>query len=116
MNILLCYKSCTTCKGVEKIMKEKNIPYEYREISVDNPTEEELRIWKEKSGLEIKKFFNTNGKIYRDMGLSKKLPEMSDDEKYELLSSDGMLVKRPILLLENGEVYVGPDVKKFIVG
>lgn len=112
MNILLCYKRCTTCKNVEKILKEKGFEYEVREISEENPTKEELKLWVEKSGLPLKRFFNTSGKIYREMGLSTKLKEMSDEEQFDLLSTDGMIVKRPILL-KGDEVIVGPDVKKF---
>lgn len=113
MNTILCYKSCTTCKGVLKLMKDKNFEYEYREISEENPSVDELRLWKERSELPLKKFFNTSGKIYREMELSKKLKDMDEDKQYELLASDGMLVKRPILLLEDGRVLVGPDVKKY---
>lgn len=114
MNTLICYKKCSTCKTVEKMMKEKNIEFSYREISEDNPRIDELKSWKDKSGLPLKRFFNTSGKIYKELGLSKKLPEMSEDEQYNLLSSDGMIVKRPILIMANGEIYVGPDVKKYI--
>lgn len=113
---IICYKSCSTCKGVVKLMKDKNIDFEYREISEENPTIKELKEWKEKSGLPLKKFFNTSGKIYRELELSKKLPDMSEEEQYELLASDGMIVKRPILILENGDVFVGADVKKYLEG
>lgn len=112
MNILLCYKRCTTCKNVEKMLEEKGFEYEVREISEANPTKEELKLWVEKSGLPLKRFFNTSGKIYREMGLSTKLKEMSDEEQFDLLSTDGMIVKRPILL-KGDEVIVGHDVKKF---
>lgn len=113
MNTILCYKSCTTCRNILKLMKEKNFDYEYREISEEGPSVEELRLWKEKSNLSLKKFFNTSGKIYREMELSKKLKNMDEEKQYELLASDGMLVKRPILLLEDGRVLVGSDVKKY---
>lgn len=113
---IICYKNCSTCKGVVKLMKDKNIDFEYREISEENPTIKELKEWKEKSGLPLKKFFNTSGKIYRELELSKKLPDMSEEEQYELLASDGMIVKRPILILENGDVFVGADVKKYLEG
>lgn len=114
MNTVLCYKNCSTCKGVVKMLEEKGIKYDYREISEENPTIDELKMWKEKSGLPLKRFFNTSGKIYKDLGLSKKLPEMSEEEQFKLLSSDGMIVKRPILILGDGKVFVGPDVKKYI--
>lgn len=111
-NILLCYKRCTTCKNVEKLLDEKGFEYEIREITDNNPTKDELREWIKISGLPIKRFFNTSGKIYREMGLSKKLKDMSEEEQIELLSTDGMIVKRPILL-SGDKVIVGPDVKKF---
>lgn len=113
--LLICYKKCTTCKGVEKLLKEKNIKYDYREIDKENPTAKELEEWHEKSGLDIKKFFNTSGLIYRENNLKDKLPNMTLEEKYELLSTDGMLVKRPILIKDD-EVLVGPQVKKYLEG
>lgn len=111
---LICYKKCTTCKGVEKMLEENNISYEYRDIKEDNPTAAELKEWHEKTGLPIKRFFNTSGKIYREENIKDKLPDLSNDEAYELLAKDGMLVKRPILFTDDGEIYVGPDVKKYI--
>ncbi|MCT1796890.1 Spx/MgsR family RNA polymerase-binding regulatory protein [Helcococcus kunzii] len=108
---LICYKNCSTCKGVEKLMKEKGIEYEYRDIKEDNPSTEEIKEFHEKSGLDIKKFFNTSGTIYRENNIKDKLPNMSLEEKYELLSTDGMLVKRPILI-DGDKVLVGPQVKK----
>lgn len=109
----ICYENCSTCKGVKKIMDEKNLDYEERSIKSDNPSAQELKEWHEKSGLDIKRFFNTSGQIYRSMNLKDKLDDMSLEEKYDLLATDGMLVKRPILL-DEGQVYVGPDVKKHI--
>ncbi|NLW51827.1 MAG: Spx/MgsR family RNA polymerase-binding regulatory protein [Tissierellia bacterium] len=110
--ILICYKKCSTCKGVEKILTDKKVTYEYREIDKENPTAEELKKWHELSGLDIKKFFNTSGLIYRNNNIKDKLPTMSLDEMYELLATDGMLVKRPIII--NGdEVLVGQQTKKF---
>ncbi|NLJ71101.1 MAG: Spx/MgsR family RNA polymerase-binding regulatory protein [Clostridiaceae bacterium] len=111
--LLICYKKCGTCRNVEKILQEKNIEYEYRNIDSQNPTIEELKLWHEKSELAIQKFFNSSGMIYREHKLKDKLPQMSLDEKYELLATDGMLVKRPILL-HNDKIYVGPQVKKFV--
>lgn len=111
---LICYKRCTTCKGVEKMLGEKNISYDYRDIKEDNPTAAELKEWHEKTGLPIKRFFNTSGKIYREENIKDKLPNLTNDQAYELLAKDGMLVKRPILFTDDGEIYVGPDVKKYI--
>ena len=111
---LICYKRCTTCKGVEKMLDEKNISYDYRDIKEDNPTAAELKEWHEKTGLPIKRFFNTSGKIYREKNIKDKLPNLTNDQAYELLAKDGMLVKRPILFTDDGEIYVGPDVKKYI--
>lgn len=111
---LICYKKCTTCKGVEKMLEEKSIKYDYRDIKEDNPSAAEIKKWHKKSGLDIKRFFNTSGQIYRNEGLKDKLPNMSEEEKYDLLATDGMLVKRPILITDEGEIYVGPDVKKYI--
>ena len=111
---LICYSRCTTCKGVEKMLYEKNISYELREIKEENPSRDELKSWHEKTDYDIKKFFNTSGKIYRENNLKDKLKEMSLDEKYDLLATDGMLVKRPIMFTDDGEILVGPDVKKYI--
>ncbi len=111
---LIAYKKCTTCKGVEKMLEEKGIKYDYRDIKEDNPSAKELKDWHKKSGLDIKRFFNTSGQIYRNEGLKDKLPDMTEEEKYKLLATDGMLVKRPILITDDGDIYVGPDVKKYI--
>lgn len=111
---LICYKKCSTCKGVEKSLADLGIDYEYRDIKEENPTASEIKAWHEQSGLPIKRFFNTSGKIYRENNIKDKLPEMSDKEAYDLLATDGMLVKRPILFTDDGEFYVGPDVKKYI--
>nr|WP_075574350.1 Spx/MgsR family RNA polymerase-binding regulatory protein [Ezakiella massiliensis] len=111
---LIAYKKCTTCKGVEKMLEEKGIKYDYRDIKEDNPSAKELKDWHKKSGLDIKRFFNTSGQIYRNEGLKNKLPDMTEEEKYKLLATDGMLVKRPILITDDGDIYVGPDVKKYI--
>lgn len=111
--ILICYKKCSTCKGVEKMLSEKNISYDYREIDKDNPTAEELKKWHEISGLDIKKFFNTSGLIYRNNNIKNKLPDMTLEEKYDLLATDGMLVKRPIMVFDD-KVLVGPQTKKYV--
>lgn len=93
------YPKCTTCKKAEKWLKEKGVDYEARDIKNDNPTYEELKKWYETSGLDIKKFFNTSGMLYREMNLKDRLPSMSLEEKLELLATDGMLVKRPVLVI-----------------
>jgi arsenate reductase len=94
-------------------MKDKNLSYQVRQIDEDNPSKEELKEWYEKSGLDIKRFFNTSGKIYREKNLKDKLKEMSLDEKFDILASDGMVVKRPILI-DDDKFFIGPDVKKYI--
>ena len=94
----ICYPKCTTCKKAQSWLEEKGFEYELRDIKTDNPTLEELREWHRKSGLPLKRFFNTSGQLYRSMELKDKLPSMSDDEQLNLLSTDGMLVKRPILV------------------
>ena len=97
-------------------MKDQGLDYDLREIDKENPSIEELKDWREKSGLPLKRFFNTSGKIYKDLGLSKKLGDMSEEDQYKLLSRDGMLVKRPILLVGDDKILVGPDVKKYLLG
>lgn len=94
--LAVCYPRCSTCKKAVKWLDDNGIEYTYRDIKEDNPSEEELRQWHAASGLPLKRFFNTSGMIYRDMGLKDKLPDMSEDEMFRLLASDGMLVKRPI--------------------
>lgn len=111
---IICYSKCSTCKGVLKTMDEKNLSYELRDIKEDNPTKEEIKKWNEATDYDIKRFFNTSGMIYRQENLKDKLKDMTLDEKYEKLASDGMLVKRPILFLDDGKILVGPDVKKYI--
>ena len=104
--LFVCYPKCTTCQKAKKWLDEHEISYEMRDIKEQNPTAGELREWHKKSGLELKKFFNTSGLLYKSMNLKEKLTDMTDDEKYELLASDGMLVKRPILVTEK-KVLVG---------
>lgn len=96
--LFLCYPKCTTCKKAQKWLDEQSVTVTTRDIAKENPTEEELRQWHEASGLPLKKFFNTSGKKYKAQHLKDKLPAMSDDEQYRLLSTDGLLVKRPILV------------------
>lgn len=111
---IICYSKCSTCKGVLKTMDEKNLSYELRDIKEDNPSKEEIKKWHEATDYDIKRFFNTSGMIYRQENLKEKLKDMTLDEKYEKLASDGMLVKRPILFLDDGKILVGSDVKKYI--
>lgn len=105
--LFVCYPRCSTCKKAQKWLDEHQLPYTVRDIKEDNPTLQELETWHQASGLPLKKFFNTSGQLYRSLGLSKKLPEMSQAEQYALLASDGLLVKRPILVLDDGQVLVG---------
>ncbi len=93
----ICYPKCTTCQKAKKWLDENNIEYELRDIKLNNPTFEELAEWYEKSGLPLKKFFNTSGLLYKSLELKTKLPTMTEDEMLKLLATDGMLVKRPIL-------------------
>lgn len=98
--LLFQYPKCSTCKKTVKFLDDNNISYESRNIKEDNPTFDELKAICEKSGLPIRKFFNTSGILYRSMGLKDKLDFMSDEEMLELLATDGMLVKRPILVTD----------------
>jgi len=106
MNLFICYPKCTTCQKAKKWLDENGIVYTERHIKEENPTSEELAEWIGKSGLPAKKFFNTSGLIYRSLGLKDKLDSMSDDDKLTLLASDGMLVKRP-LMITSSAVLVG---------
>lgn len=96
--LFVCYPRCTTCKKAQKWLDEKGIEYTFRDIKEENPSYDELKTWYEKSGLDIKRFFNTSGQLYKSMSLKDKLPAMTVEEKLRLLSTDGMLVKRPILV------------------
>lgn len=102
----ICYPKCTTCKKAQAWLDKNEIKYTLRDIKENNPSYEELKGWYEKSDIPLKKFFNTSGLIYRSMNLKDKLSEMSDEEQLKLLSTDGMLVKRPILL-KDGKVITG---------
>ena len=97
----ICYPKCTTCVKAKKWLDDNNIEYDLRDIKLDNPTLEELTEWYKKSGLPLKKFFNTSGLLYKSLDLKNKLPQMSEDEMLGLLSTDGMPVKRPILIGED---------------
>ncbi len=112
MDLFVCYPKCSTCKKAENWLKENEISYELRNIKENRPSKEELEAWHKKSGLELKRFFNTSGMLYREMQLKDKLPSMSDEEKLELLATDGMLVKRPILVTED-KVFVGFKEKEW---
>ena len=102
----ICYPKCTTCQKAKKWLEEKGLEFEVRHIVEDNPSAEELAKWIADSGLPMKKFFNTSGLKYKELQLKDRLPEMSDEEKIALLATDGMLVKRP-LLVHGDRVLVG---------
>ncbi len=96
--LLIEYPKCSTCQKAKKWLDDNGFKYEYRHIKEENPTYDELKEWYEQSGLPLKKFFNTSGLLYKSMGLKDKLSQMSDDEQLKLLATDGMLVKRPIII------------------
>ncbi|MBO5143131.1 MAG: arsenate reductase family protein [Clostridia bacterium] len=100
--IFIEYPKCTTCQKAKKWLEEKGVEFVDRHIVTETPTLEELKEWTLKSGLEMKRWFNTSGLKYKKLNLKDKLPSMSDDEKIELLASDGMLIKRPILVTDKG--------------
>ncbi len=104
--LMICHPGCSTCKKARKWLDERGVAYELRDIRQENPTEAELAEWKERSGLPLKRFFNTSGQQYRELGLRERLPEMSEAEQIRVLASDGMLVRRPILVW-NDQVLVG---------
>lgn len=110
--LFVCYPKCTTCQKAKKWLTEKGISFEERDIKMENPTKEELGEWYKKSGLPLKRFFNTSGILYKEMKLKDRLPEMTEDEQLELLSTDGMLVKRPILVADE-QVFVGFKEKEW---
>ena len=95
--LFVCYPKCSTCMKAKKWLEEKGMEYELRDIKAENPTAEELKDWHRKSGLPLKRFFNTSGNLYKEMKLKDRLPDMDEEEQFDLLASDGMLVKRPIL-------------------
>lgn len=98
--IFLEYPRCTTCKKAKKWLEEHNVSFTDRDIKLDNPTAEELRTWYTRSNLPLKKFFNTSGNLYKELALKDKLATMSEDEQLNLLATDGMLVKRPLIITE----------------
>ena len=97
----ICYPKCTTCQKAKKWLDDNGIAYDLRDIKTENPTLDELTLWYEKSGLPLKKFFNTSGLLYKSMALKDKLPGMQEEEMLQLLAADGMLVKRPLLIGED---------------
>lgn len=104
--LFICYPKCSTCRKAKTWLEDHNISYELRDIKEENPTAQELSDWQKRSGLPLKKFFNTSGMLYREMGLKDKLKAMTDQEMLDLLATDGMLVKRPILVTDDA-VLVG---------
>lgn len=110
MSILFIeYPKCSTCKKAKKWLDEMHVDYTDRDIVEENPTVSELKEWHKRSGLPLKRFFNTSGMKYRELELKDRLPEMSEEEQYELLATDGMLVKRPLLV---GDSFVIPGFKE----
>lgn len=101
MNEFICYPKCTTCQKAKKWLDDHNIEYTFRDIKEDNPSLEELTAWYKMSGLPLKKFFNTSGLLYKSLELKDKLPNMSEEEQLKLLATDGMLVKRPLVIGED---------------
>ncbi len=104
--LFVCYPKCSTCKKAQAWLDAHGLTYQVRDIKTQNPSEEELRQWHSQSGLPLKRFFNTSGQQYRALELKDKLPTMTEEEQYALLATDGMLVKRPILLT-GSKVLVG---------
>jgi len=99
--LFICYYRCSTCKKAEKWLKDHKIKVDVRDIKTRNPSEEELALWQKKSGRAAEKFFNTSGQIYRQLGLKDKIGGMTDSEKFAFLATDGMLVKRPLLVTDD---------------
>lgn len=105
--LFVCYPNCSTCKKARAFLESRGADFTVRDIKADRPTEEELRLWQAQSGLPLKKFFNTSGQQYKALGLKDRLPAMTQDEQFALLATDGMLVKRPILVTDADKVLVG---------
>lgn len=110
--LFVCYPKCGTCQKARKYLDANGVEYVLRDIKDERPTREELAAWHAMSGLELKRFFNTSGLQYRALGLKDRLPQMSEDEMLDLLASDGMLVKRP-LLIDQQQVLVGFKEKEW---
>ena len=115
MVLFLEYPKCSTCKKAKKWLEEHQVNYDDRHIVEDNPTVEELKDWIGRSGLPLRRFFNTSGMKYRELQLKDRLPKMSEEEQLELLATDGMLVKRPLLVLED-RVIPGFKEKEWVEG
>ena len=98
MNKLYCYPRCTTCKKAVKWLEENGIDYEYKHIVEETPSKEDIKKYYKESGLPLKRFFNTSGNVYKELNLKEKLADMSEDEQFELLASNGMVLKRPLLV------------------
>ena len=98
MNKVYCYPRCTTCKKAVKWLEENGIDYEYKHIVEETPSKEDIKKYYKESGLPLKRFFNTSGNVYKELNLKEKLTEMSEDEQFELLASNGMVLKRPLLV------------------
>ena len=111
--LFLEYPPCSTCKKAKNWLNEQGIAYTPRHIKEENPSYEELMHWLELSGLPVKKFFNTSGLLYKSMGLKDKLPRMSVEEQLRLLATDGMLVKRPLVVTDDGKVLTGFKEKEW---
>ncbi len=99
--VFVCYPKCTTCQRAKAWLEERGVKFEVRDIKLDKPSLEQLKEWYSRSGLPLKRFFNTSGILYKSLELKDKLPTMSEDEQLELLATDGMLVKRPILVSDD---------------
>ena len=110
--LFVCYPKCSTCQKAKAWLQERGVAFDERDIKQDNPTEQELRAWHEKSGLPLKKFFNTSGLLYKEMKLKDRFPEMSGDEQLKLLATNGMLVKRP-LIVDGSTVITGFKEKEW---
>ncbi|MDU7163535.1 MAG: Spx/MgsR family RNA polymerase-binding regulatory protein [Anaerococcus vaginalis] len=111
--LLIGYKSCSTCKKTEKFLKEMKIEYKFQDVKEEKPEKDQIKEIYQKSGLDIKKFFNTSGQIYRKLNLKDKLKDMTEDEKLDLLASDGMLLKRPILVYGDDIVVGRLNIEKY---
>lgn len=107
--LVLVYRKCSTCQKALKWLEENHIAYEERPIKEENPTEEELKEWYKRSGLPLKRFFNTSGNLYKELKLKDKLADMTEEEQLRLLATDGMLVKRPLLVTQD---YICPGFKE----
>ncbi len=109
----VCYPKCTTCQKAKAWLDENEIKYDLRDIKENNPTLDEIKEWHKKSGLPLKRFFNTSGLLYKSLNLKEKLPTMTEEEQYELLATDGMIVTRPLVIGEK-IVLVGFKEKEWI--